>query len=196
MVVERNGKLYIESTQQPTWDNYFDTVFVDSAVVYSGNETDIINGLPFDDGTVVKVLTEQGVHPDCVVNDNSITLNWKTTYAVIGLGYEYIVRTMPIEIVNDTYNTINRPKALKNVNLYLYNSIGGAVGMNNDYELLWRTPLDNMDELLPLYTGFKHIEMFDQLTTTERIWFDVKCTAPVPFDLVSINFDLVVGANV
>lgn len=193
MVVNRNGTYYIESLQSPDWDNYFDTVFVDSAVVYSGSSTDTIS-VPYPDGTVVSVLTATGVHKDVTVSNGQITLDWQTTKAVIGFGYTYDIETVPIELVSQgNFVSVYHPKAIQNLRLYLNKSIGGKLGTNNQYWMLFRTANDLMDNLVPLFTGIKKIDAYATLTTTDQVTVRILNDQPVPFNLMAIAMDIEVG---
>jgi len=193
MVVERNGVYYIESTDNPTWDNYFDTVFVDSSITYEGLSTTVIN-VPYPDGTVVSVLTDTGVHPDVTVNSGVINLNWSVTKAQVGFGYTYDVQTVPIEVVAEgQLVSLNKPKSLKDFRMYIYKSMGGEVGVNNEYQMLFRTANDLMNNLVPIYTGIKPVWIYDTMTSRDQIYIGIKHNQPIPFNLLSIAIDVDVG---
>jgi len=193
MVVERNGVYYIEATDNPTWDNYFDTVFVDSAVIYEGDATNTIS-VPYPDGTIVSVLTATGVHSDVTVSNGAITLDWDTTKAVVGFGYEYWIETVPIEIISQgQIVSVYKPKFLQDVRLYLYKSMGGRIGMNDDYWLLFRTANDLMDNLVPIYSGIKKVDLYSTMRTLNQVYLGIKHSQPLPFNLLAIATDVEVG---
>ena len=193
MVVERNGIYYIESTDNPVWNNYFDTVFVDSAITYYGNSTNTIS-VPYPDGTVVSVLTATGVHKDVTVSNGQVTLDWETTKANIGFSYEYWIETVPIEIISQgQIISVYKPKFLQNIRLYLYNSMGGRIGMDDNYWLLFRTADDLMNNLVPLYSGIKKVDIYDTMRTLNQVYIGIKHKQPIPFNLLAIAVDVDVG---
>ena len=75
----------------------------------------------------------------------------------------------------------------------MHKSIGGQVGYNNTWWLLFRTANDLMDNLVPLFTGVKKVEVFDSMTVQNQVAVKVVNNQPVPFNLLALSFDLEVG---
>lgn len=118
-----------------------------------------VSGLEHLEGNVVKTLAEGAVLPDQTVVSGEITLPYHIKYAIIGLGYDSYMTTMPMEAGNDIGAAIGRRKKVADVTIRLYKSLGVRVGPTEDNTDLipFRTSTDNMDDATPLYTGDKRI---------------------------------------
>ena len=79
------------------YNDYFDTVFVDSAVELTDSNGTNLFSVPFNDGDTINILCDNGVHPSVVVNNGQAQLQWKAKKIVAGYSYDYLIQTHPIE---------------------------------------------------------------------------------------------------
>ncbi|MBI9078301.1 MAG: hypothetical protein JEY79_01015 [Pseudodesulfovibrio sp.] len=61
--------------------------FVDCGMVYRGEPTDTIDGLEIFNGETVRILADGAVHPERVVENGQITLQYTASIIHVGLGY-------------------------------------------------------------------------------------------------------------
>ena len=74
-------------------------VFMDCAKVFEfDNEVDSVSGLYFLEGKTVKVLVDGKVQTDKTVVDGSITLDEAGKVVVVGIGYEWLIETLFLNI--------------------------------------------------------------------------------------------------
>jgi hypothetical protein len=71
-----------------------DSVFLDSALSYSGAPAVTLSGLSHLEGMTVGVLADGSVHPDCIVKNGSITLNHSASLVRVGLRYQSELKTL------------------------------------------------------------------------------------------------------
>lgn len=193
MVVERGGQAYVEATDNPIYTNYFDNVYVDCAIRYNGASTSSIP-VPYPNGTTVSILTGTGVHPDTVVANGAVSLNWAVTQASIGYSYTYEVNTVPVEVViNHQFTSLYKPKQIKELRVYLDKSLGGEFGINDQYQMLYRTANNLMDNILPLFSGVKPVWLYNPMMQFDQFYVSIVHDQPLPFNLLAIAMDVAVG---
>ncbi len=185
----------VEHFKPYSYDTYFDTVFSDCSMIYKSSTAQDTFSVPYNDGTEVVIFTAEGLHQNVTVAEGQVSLDWATTYAAIGLAYTYSVETVNIEFAQQgEIVSLGSPKQISRICVYLYKSMGGKIYINDAYWLLFRTPNDLMGEILPLYTGCKDADINLSITDVRNISFKVVHVTPMPFNMLGIKFDVLLGA--
>lgn len=163
-VVQRyvNGKTvrYIE-VLTPLWQNGDDqTLYLgaDSGTTINfgvGQKGTAITGLNWLEGQTVGVLTDGSAHPDCVVTSGTITLDVAANIAQIGLRFNSIGQTMPVEGGSQDGSAQGKLKRIERIGLWLMDTLGLSVGpdANTLTEIIERQWGSNFGSMVPLFTG-------------------------------------------
>lgn len=107
-----------------------DAVFVDSARTYSGAATTTVSGLDHLEGETVDVLADGSPQAAKTVAGGRIALDAAAATVTVGLGFASRLETMPIEPGGPRGTSQGRPKAVTDLSLMVYRTVGGAVGSN------------------------------------------------------------------
>lgn len=145
-----------------------------------------ISGLDHLEGLVVKVKADVGVLPDQTVVAGTITVPYPIKYAIIGLGYDAFIQTMPLEAGNEIGTAIGSRKKISNVAVRLYQSAGVRIGPTpEDTKLVnFRKPADDMDTAVPLFTGDKNFTFNKGNAPYQTI--TIKSEDPLPLTVLAI----------
>ena len=129
---------------------------MDSAAVYDGAPTTTISGLTWLEGEEVSVLTDGAVHPNRTVTSGSISLQVEASVVVVGLPFDAILKTMPIEAGAADGIAQGKTMRLNNMVIRLHQTGPGLFygsSLTQLDELHPRTTTMDMDEAIPLFTG-------------------------------------------
>ncbi len=90
--VERSGKYYTEMFTKLTEpiesaEDVTSATYLDSFLTYNGEATKNITGLEHLEGYIVSILTDGAAHPDLMVLNGALTLNWAAKDIRVGLAY-------------------------------------------------------------------------------------------------------------
>jgi len=193
LITEKNNHLILDRLADFYYNEYFDTVFLDHAIVYDGSSTNSVS-VPFDDGDVVSVFTDKGVHPDVTVSNGKVTLNWDCNKVVVGYKYKFEMETTTIDFYVPQANllSVGKPKSIKNIYVYLYKSLGGSIGVDGGFHYFFRKPEDLMNRAIELFTGNKKSDLYD-INMVDNLTIEIQQDLPVGFNINSIAFDFYVG---
>jgi len=190
VVVERtiNGatKKYIEYLTPSNFNSDLEQIhYVDSGLTYSGASTTTLSGLDHLEGETVKIIVNGATHPDKIVNSGSVSLDIATTDAVVGLGYNSLLKTMRIDEgagVTDQTKT----KRIYDVTVRFYETVGAKVGPNEDtLDIIpFRDSSAAMTAPVPLFTGDKSTEFPSDYGTDGFVV--VKQDQPLPMTILAI----------
>ena len=158
MIVKRtiNGNVvrYVEYMEKYLTNAH--ACFMDCAAVYSGAPATTISGLTWLEGEEVSVLADGAVHPSRTVVSGSITLQVASSVVVVGLPFDAILKTMPIEAGAADGTAQGKTMRLNNMVVRLHQTGPGlfyGAELDRLDELHPRTTTMNMDEAIPLFTG-------------------------------------------
>lgn len=126
-------------------------VFLDHSITAAYVTDDTIINLGYLEGKTVQLLVNGATHKDLVVSGGQVVLDYNTTGDVtVGLAYNSILETLPIEEITQSGSTLGWSKRWNKIFVKLLNSaipkINGKRPPIRDYD----TPLD---EIQPLETG-------------------------------------------
>jgi len=158
MIIKRtiNGNVvrYIEYIEKYLTDDH--AHFVDCGAVYDGAPTTTISGLTWLEGEEVTILADGAVHPNRTVTSGSISLQVAASVVIVGLSYDAILKTMPIEAGAADGTAQGKTIRLNNIVIRLHQTGPGlfyGADINRLDELHPRTTTMNMDAPVPLFTG-------------------------------------------
>lgn len=165
-----------------------DTAYVDSAVFYEGAATQVLTGLGHLEGKTVNIVADGVVHPPRVVTGGSVTLQYKASNAIIGLGY-----TTTIELLNPEFGDVNSSSQGRRISIYdvvlrFMETINAKV---NGVPMPFRTMAMNLDTRIPPFTGDMSIKKVGWSDTEE---IEIVSDTPTPFTLLGVIVKAAVNA--
>lgn len=110
-----------------------ESIFLDSCLSYSGSPATTLSGLSHLEGMTVGVLADGSVHPDCVVENGSITLNHSASLVRVGLRYESELKTLRLSAQDGSI--FGKKALLRSVRILTRDTRGLWAG--NDWEHLF-----------------------------------------------------------
>lgn len=134
--------------------------FVDCGLSYIGAPTKNINGLSHLRGKTVSICADGAVHPKRKVSETgTIALDFPANKVTVGLQYDSVLQTMPLECLLSDGSSASRIKRIYEIAVRLENTVGLVVG--TDKTNLVRVPF--RDSAIPmgsapkLFSGDKKI---------------------------------------
>jgi len=190
MIVKRTinstTKRYIEKMKLFDFGaNTTTAFFVDSGLSYSGGATTTLSGLYHLEGETLQILGNGATHPDKTVSSGGITLDYSSTTAAVGYGYDSEMQTLRIESGSVDGTSQGKPKRIHAITLRLYESVGVEIG-NDASEIdriFFRDSSMSMDTAIPLFTGDKDIEFSGGFDDDDRVY--IKQGQPLPLTVLA-----------
>ena len=190
MIVKRTinstTKRYIEKMKLFDFGaNTTTAFFVDSGLSYSGGATTTLSGLYHLEGETLQILGNGATHPDKTVSSGGITLDYSSTTASVGYGYDSEMQTLRIESGSVDGTSQGKPKRIHAITLRLYESVGVEIG-NDASEIdriFFRDSSMSMDTAIPLFTGDKDIEFSGGFDDDDRVY--IKQGQPLPLTVLA-----------
>ena len=190
MIVKRTinstTKRYIEKMKLFDFGaNTTTAFFVDSGLSYSGGATTTLSGLYHLEGETLQILGNGATHPDKTVSSGGITLDYSSTTAAVGYGYDSEMQTLRIESGSVDGTSQGKPKRIHGITLRLYESVGVEIG-NDASEIdriFFRDSSMSMDTAIPLFTGDKDIEFSGGFDDDDRVY--IKQGQPLPLTVLA-----------
>lgn len=108
--------------------NLADTTCLDSWLPYSGQPTRLLSGLSHLNGKAVRVLGDGVDLGEYVVTNGSIQLDKEVSQAVVGLPYDFVLTTMPVEFQALGGTTQAKWKLLYTAAVMLYRAADLEIG--------------------------------------------------------------------
>jgi hypothetical protein len=144
-----------------------DCFFVDCGMTYEGEPTTVISGLEMLEGETVRILADGAVHPELVVKDGQITLQYTASKVHVGLGYSGYIAPARREFEVQYGTTHGKRKRIEKGAVLVRESLDINFGPSLDK--LERVSLAKSNRTLgkptPLYTGVLRL-------TTRGTWSD------------------------
>lgn len=160
--------------------------FVDSSLHYNSTATATITGLSHLEGEEVRVITENGIHPNRTVASGQITLDDTYEDVIVGLYSNRHVETHPLQVNLSSGSGRGSKKSLYEIHVEFYETASAKVGYNssNLQELIFTEPSGTGTNNLELYTGLKRVNTAS--TYSETIQTRVEQEHPLPLTINSI----------
>jgi hypothetical protein len=193
MVVRRdvNGTpvRYVEFMQEP-WLNdekpIEDAFFVDSGLTYDGSPTQTITGLDHLEGETVDVLADGAAHPQRVVSNGQIDLDFEASVVHVGFPYSAGLRTFPFNTGVEADTLSGKIKRIHKLHIFFYETVGAKYGYNaSDLDTLqFRDSSMAMDQPVPPFTGFKDVNF--PMSHDLDAHIVVRSTQPLPMTILQV----------
>lgn len=193
VVVERNGKLYVEYMAHRELSDTSHLNYMDCSAVYEGEPTTVVSGIDFLEGQTIQILADGSEQPEQVVQNGSITLNQPAQVVKIGLGYDKTLTTMDLNIARQDGTGIGRPKSVGVIKLLLQDSWGGNIEVlgNSKTRLIQKSLPLKYNAPLVLESGLTTVAI--NSCYDDRLYIKLSQPSPVPLNVLSILADVAVG---
>ena len=179
-------KRYIEKLRVFDFgDDTTTAFFVDSGLSYSGSAANSLSGIYHLEGETVQVLSNGAAHPDKTISSGSISLDFSSTTAVAGYGYDSVMQTLRIDSGSVDGTSQGKPKRIHAITVRFYETVGVEIG--NDAGEIDRIPFRDssmaMSAAVPLFTGDKDIEFSGGFDDDDRVY--IKQGQPLPLTVLA-----------
>lgn len=164
-----------------------DCVFLDSAVLYDGTPTTVIDGFQHIAGETVSVLGDGAKLPDVTVSSTGrVTLSASVSKAVIGYKYKSTLETLDFEAGAKEGSSQGTPKRISKMTVRLDRSLGGYYGPSSDRKdpIQYRTSADAMGNATTLFTGDQHLDLPSTWRKEARAYIETE--DPFPMNVIAI----------
>ena len=190
MIVKRTinsvTKRYIEKMKVFDFgDDATTAFFVDSGLSYSGSATTTLSGLYHLEGETLQVLGNGATHPDETVSGGGITLDYSSTKAAVGFGYDSTMQTLRIESGSVDGTSQGKPKRVHGITVRFFETVGAEVGNDSGEvdRIFFRDSSMDMDTAVPMFTGDKDIEFPGGFDYDDRVY--IKQGQPLPLTVLA-----------
>jgi len=190
MIVKRTinsvTKRYIEKMKVFDFgDDATTAFFVDSGLSYSGSATTTLSGLYHLEGETLQVLGNGATHPDETVSGGGITLDYSSTKAAVGFGYDSTMQTLRIESGSVDGTSQGKPKRVHAITVRFFETVGAEVGNDSGEvdRIFFRDSSMDMDTAVPMFTGDKDIEFPGGFDDDDRVY--IKQGQPLPLTVLA-----------
>ena len=184
-----------ESNWKPDWDAaqlalQEDAFYVDCGLTYDGASTTTITGLDHLEGETVKIMADGAVQDDAEVSGGEVELRTAATKVQVGLGYDWVYRSMKLPYGSRTGSGVGRTKTVNALVFALLDAATFEFGIDLDGNLnfepcAFRTAADLMTNAIPLFTGEIRKSSEGGFHTDPRIV--AKGSQPLPWTLLGIS---------
>ena len=197
VVVEREiggeKKQYIECMSDMLFDDLSEAFFVDSGLTGRFDEpVTTVSGLDHLEGKTVSILADGAVHPQQVVMDGQIDLEFGASVVHVGLPIRSTLQTLPLLAQIDSGYGSARTKNVNKCALRVYRSSGIFAGFDEDHLREYKqrrdeppgSPPELRSEEVPIVID-GHWTDGGQLTVVQDV--------PLPLTIVSITTEVSIG---
>ena len=194
-VIKRGSSYCVEQmSARFTSDDPADQFFVDSGFSYAGTAIDEIPGLTWLAGKTVQVLADGNKLKDVkVANDGTLTLDHEYSKITVGLEYDTVIRTLPVEMSGQDGTWGSRKKRIQNMMVMFKETVGGKFGFAEKSmdEIKWRST-EAWGTPIQLFSGKKKITL-PQANYEDTLTLNIVQDAPLPMTVLSIIPEVLPG---
>jgi len=179
---------YVEQFQTTEWNDIGDSCYLDSAIEYNGTAATTFSGADHLEGLSCGITLSGAVHPNVTVSGGSFSLQYDRRDVMLGLTYDAILETMPLEINLKSGTSQSKKKRVANVNIRVKDSLGFEIGSteSNTAPIPLRTSADFMDQAPGLKSDW--YEFFIPGGHKKDFSIYCKSSQPVPISILSLVF--------
>ena len=160
--------------------------FVDCALKYEGPPASALSGLHHLEGVNATIVADGALHPSRVVTNGAVTLVSPAQTVYVGLGFESIVKTLPLDAVLPVPAAGRQSRILK-LTMRVHNSIGGEISIDASSppeQILPREVSDPVETSPPLRSGLVDVTLASGFA--ESACITIRQRDPMPLDILSI----------
>ena len=187
-VIERDGAHYVEQMGSQIRNTApQEQFYVDSGYVYQGEAKDKLTGLAWLSGKDVAVLADGNVLQNLRVDsDGALKLPKQFSKITVGLPYESVVQTMPIEFSAQDGSYMGRKKRVSRMTILFRDTRGGLYGVGEKRldAIKWRST-EKYDNPIELYSGKRHV-VVPSASYEDTVYLTIKQIDPLPLTILSI----------
>jgi hypothetical protein len=186
--VNSQTKRYVERLHERNFATISDAFFVDAGLSYSGSPVTTLRGLSHLEGEAVSILADGDVVSGKTVSNGQITLDREASIVHVGLGYEAVMRTMPLALLNRSRGPgYGRLKSISKPAVTVDRTRGIQIGSREDE--LFEVPEADYpyDEPLPALTETHALSVGPNWNREGDIW--IKQDYPLPMTVLSISVE-------
>ena len=171
-----------------------DQFFVDAGLSYVGTPATVISGLDHLEGKTVSVLADGNVHPQIIVTNGTITLDYEASKVHAGLQYIADLETMNLDFPVKDGTIQGRKKKITHATLRVQKTRGGFIGPDTDHlnELKMRSS-EPYDTPIALFSGDKVSAMSSKYGPNATVC--VRQVDPLPITVLSIIAEVDFGGT-
>ena len=184
---------YVERLETRLFADQASAFFVDSGATYNGTATSTLSGLWHLEGKTVSVLADGAVHPDRVVTNGSITLEYTASEVHVGLRYTSDLQTLPLAFEGAPAGGQGTMKNVNGVAIRVFSSSTVQAGPTVDdlVEYPARDVDDNYGSPPALRTGELRFDIAPDWNSDGGVV--IRQEDPLPLTVLSIALDVAVG---
>jgi hypothetical protein len=148
------------------------------------------------EGQTVKVLTDGGVHSECVVASGAITLDSQSTFITAGLRYDRILETLDVD-EGTPYGSGRAAKSqVVKAAVEVYESVGFRIGRDADSSKVvsFRRTSDLLSIGSPVFTGIKEVPPLIGFRNKYSLYLEQ--LDPLPLTILCINLKGVINDSI
>lgn len=188
-IVQRFGKLFIETLSDRLVEDTIRMNFMDCSAVYEGEEVNEISGLDYLEGATVQILADGSEQPEQQVVGGKILLDIPASYVRVGLGYNKQIVSMNLDYPRQNGTIQGRRKGTSVIKLLLDSSYGGEVGVKCEKASHIKNTLpEKFGEPLELYSGI--VSRSVSAKRSVDLYVTAYQTSPVPLNILAIMVDI------
>ena len=198
MVVKRDGLFTIERLSQifQFEDDHKDARFLDGYTVINNTTatTAISSQTRFANQTISALVDGATISSVTFDSSGNATLPFAGSTVVLGYKYTSRMKTVPLAAprVGAAQNDLRNSQAtIFKAFLRLHRSLSGKVGVEKLDEIDYRTPANNMDTAIPLFTGM--LEQSVGSSSDRQPQLTVELDTPQPFTLLMLSLETDLG---
>lgn len=190
MIVKRTinsvTKRYVEKLKLFDFgDSTTGAFFVDSGLSYSGGSVNSLSGLYHLEGETLQVLGNGASHPNKTVSAGTVALDYASTSAAVGYGFDSNMQTLRIESGSVDGISQGKPKRVHGITVRFFETVGAEVGNDSGEvdRIFFRDSSMAMDTAVPMFTGDKDIEFPGGFDDDDRVF--IKQGQPLPMTVLA-----------
>ena len=179
-------KRYVEKLKVFDFGNDTTTAFfVDSGLSYSGSSTTSLSGLYHLEAETLQVLGNGASHPNKTVSNGGISLDFSSTTAAVGYGYDSSMQTLRVESGSVDGTSQGKPKRIHGITVRFFETVGAEVGNESGEvdRIFFRDSSMDMDTAVPMFTGDKDIEFPGGFDDDDRVY--IRQSQPLPLTVLA-----------
>lgn len=182
--INGNTKRYVERMATRIINKVTDSVFLDSALKYTGNPVTELTGLEHLEGKTVYVNADGGVE-EHIVKNGEITLNQQASVISVGLPYTFELKTLNIEgeNTNGLLKLINRVFIKINKSREDFYVLG-----NDESKIIQPRSIESINDSVKLITRTVDSNVFSIASSEVNI--HIQQDKPLPLQILSITADV------